>query len=177
MADITENDMLNGIPARLRGLDIDGNSISSTIQEVVAAMPIATTSQGGMMCDYHSRKLEGLIYTSIDKNKFVYKTNMNYNSDSYATFRLVILYASGIVEYADCFFILVNRGNAIYFMKSGSLLSTVKSFVLNDYIYFYFEFRQEYGRILIYPDFGLRFFELTEMTVIPGDAIFVVSMQ
>ena len=38
MADKKENAMGDGIPARLRGLDTNGNSISSTLEKVMDAM-------------------------------------------------------------------------------------------------------------------------------------------
>lgn len=177
MADIKESNMPSRVPARLRGLDNDGNSISSTMQETMAAMPLATTGQNGTMSDFHARKLEGLIFTPNDKNKFVFRTNLDYTYDSYVTFKLVILYASGVIEDADCFFMSINRGSGIYFLKSGALFSTVKSFIIDNIIYFYFEFLREYGRILIYPDFGLKVFELTDMVSIPSEAIHITSIQ
>ena len=36
--DIQENEMSGGTPARLRGLDANGNSISPTLEEVMNAM-------------------------------------------------------------------------------------------------------------------------------------------
>lgn len=47
--DIKENAMSGGTPARLRGLDANGNSISSTLAEVMNAMPVATDSAKGLM--------------------------------------------------------------------------------------------------------------------------------
>lgn len=37
--DIKENEMQNGKPARLRGIDTDGNSITPTMEEVTDALP------------------------------------------------------------------------------------------------------------------------------------------
>lgn len=37
--DIKENEMQNGKPARLRGIDADGNSITPTMEEVTDALP------------------------------------------------------------------------------------------------------------------------------------------
>ena len=42
--DIRENAMSGGTPARLRGLDANGNSISPTLTEVISAMGIHTHS-------------------------------------------------------------------------------------------------------------------------------------
>ena len=42
--DIRENAMAGGTPARLRGLDANGNSISPTLEEVMNAMGIYTYS-------------------------------------------------------------------------------------------------------------------------------------
>ena len=47
--DIKENAMSGGTPARLRGLDANGNSISPTLAEVMNAMPVATDSAKGLM--------------------------------------------------------------------------------------------------------------------------------
>ena len=38
--DIQENEMSGGTPARLRGLDANGNSISPTLEEVMNAMEL-----------------------------------------------------------------------------------------------------------------------------------------
>lgn len=101
--DIKENEMNSGKPARLRGIDVDGNSVSPTLQEVVGAMPMATTYSEGIMRAFHARKVEGVVYATSDKNLFVYKTTLNTWDDLYATFRICALYASGEIEYADCF--------------------------------------------------------------------------
>lgn len=45
--DIRENAMAGGTPARLRGLDANGNSISPTLAEVTSAMPVATMERKG----------------------------------------------------------------------------------------------------------------------------------
>ena len=47
--DIKENAMSGGTPARLRGLDKNGNSISPTLTEVISAMPVATETNNGLM--------------------------------------------------------------------------------------------------------------------------------
>lgn len=101
--DIKENEMNSGKPARLRGIDADGNSVSPTLQEVVGTMPMATTYSEGIMRAFHARKVEGVVYATSDKNLFVYKTTLNTWDDLYATFRICALYASGEIEYADCF--------------------------------------------------------------------------
>lgn len=47
--DIRENAMAGGTPARLRGLDANGNSISPTLAEVTSAMPVATMEKKGLV--------------------------------------------------------------------------------------------------------------------------------
>ena len=46
--DIRENAMAGGTPARLRGLDANGNSISPTLEEEASAMPVASLSSKGL---------------------------------------------------------------------------------------------------------------------------------
>lgn len=175
--DIKENEMNSGKPARLRGIDVDGNSVSPTLQEVVGAMPMATTYSEGIMRAFHARKVEGVVYATSDKNLFVYKTTLNTWDDLYATFRICVLYASGDIEYADCFFVCVNKAGQIYFKKVGVLTAIIKSFVLQGIVYFYMEFKTGYGRAIVYPDFNLRDFELTDMTDIPTDAEHITPIQ
>lgn len=47
--DIRENQMPGGTPAKIRGLDANGNSIAPTMGEVAKALPLATTSSKGLM--------------------------------------------------------------------------------------------------------------------------------
>ncbi|MDY3789365.1 hypothetical protein [Bacteroides fluxus] len=47
--DIRENAMGGGTPARLRGIAVNGDSISPTLEEVVSKMPVATESSKGLM--------------------------------------------------------------------------------------------------------------------------------
>lgn len=175
--DIRENEMNSRTPARLRGIDTVGNSISPTLREVVSAMPMATTYSEGIMHAFHARKIEGVVYATSDKNQFVYKTTLNTSDDLYATFRIYALYASGEIEYADCFFVCVNKAGQIYFKKVGVLTVIIKSFVLQSIIYFYMEFKAGYGRAIVYPDLNLSVFELTDMTDIPNEASHITLIQ
>ena len=59
--DIQENAMAGGTPARLRGLDANGNSISPALAEVVSAMPEATDSNKGLMSARNALLLNSLI--------------------------------------------------------------------------------------------------------------------
>lgn len=177
MADVRENEMQNGVPIKIRGIDVNESSISPTLQEVVSAMPMATTDSEGIMHAFHARKVEGLVFAPSDKNRFIYKTELNIRNDSYATFRLCALYATGIIEYADCFFICVNNAGQIYFKKVGQLTAIAKSFVIDDIVHFYLEFKAEYGRAIVYPDFNLRYFTLTNMISIPSNATYITSIQ
>ncbi len=59
--DIRENAMGGGTPARLRGLDANGNSISPALAEVVSAMPEATDSNKGLMSARDALLLKSLI--------------------------------------------------------------------------------------------------------------------
>ena len=175
--DIKENEMNSGKQARLRGIDVDGNSVSTTLQEVVGAMPMATTYSEGVMRAFHARKVEGVVYATSDKNLFVYKTTLNTWDDLYATFRICALYASGEIEYADCFFVCVNKAGQLYFKKVRVLTAIIKSFVCQGFVYFYMGFKTGYGRAIVYPDFNLRGFELTDMTDIPNDAEHITPIQ
>ena len=47
MADVKENAMTGGVPARIRALDGNGNSISPSMEEVNLAIPLATLANSG----------------------------------------------------------------------------------------------------------------------------------
>ena len=64
--DIKENAMSGGTPARLRGLDANGNSISPTIQEVASAMPVATMEGKGL-----AEKCQGRTFYSLNPEEFI----------------------------------------------------------------------------------------------------------
>ena len=76
--DIQENTMSGGTPARLRGLDKNGNSISPTLTEVISAMPVATETNNGLMqangfeqgknilSEGYNNKISAGVYSSTD---------------------------------------------------------------------------------------------------------------
>ena len=76
--DIKENAMSGGTPARLRGLDKNGNSISPTLTEVISAMPVATETNNGLMqangfeqgknilSEGYNNKISAGVYSSTD---------------------------------------------------------------------------------------------------------------
>ena len=76
--DIQENAMAGGKPARLRGLDKNGNSISPTLTEVISAMPVATETNNGLMqangfeqgknilSEGYNNKISAGVYSSTD---------------------------------------------------------------------------------------------------------------
>ncbi|MUU00521.1 MAG: hypothetical protein EP145_16885 [Bacteroides uniformis] len=76
--DIKENAMSGGTPARLRGLDKNGNSISPTLTEVISAMPVATETNNGLMqangfeqgknilSEGYNNKISTGVYSSTD---------------------------------------------------------------------------------------------------------------
>ena len=76
--DIKENAMAGGTPARLRGLDKNGNSISPTLTEVISAMPVATETNNGLMqangfeqgknilSEGYNNKISAGVYSSTD---------------------------------------------------------------------------------------------------------------
>lgn len=49
MGDVKENAMQGGVPVRLRGLKADDGSISPTMEEVTAGLPVATPNFKGLM--------------------------------------------------------------------------------------------------------------------------------
>lgn len=76
--DIQENAMSGGTPARLRGLDANGNSISPALAEVISAMPVATETNKGLMqangfeqgksilSEGYNNKISAGVYSSTD---------------------------------------------------------------------------------------------------------------
>lgn len=64
--DIRENAMSGGTPARLRGIDDNGNSISPALADVMAAMPVATDVRKGLMAADGFR--QGLVLAAGDYN-------------------------------------------------------------------------------------------------------------
>lgn len=88
--DIRENAMSGGTPARLRGLDKNGNSISPTIQEVTNAMPEATNSVKGLMSANQAFYLrETTIIGGVSGgNSTQYRLIGILNYDAYAPFRV-----------------------------------------------------------------------------------------
>lgn len=150
---------------------------ADVIDEIEKALPLATISQNGLMRDFHSRKVEGIEYSSKEKNRFVYRTGLNIEFDLYANFQINIFHSNGSIESADCFLVCVNNASEISFKNIGAFTSTIKSFIKDDILYFYFELYSGYGKIVIYPDYNLRTFELTDMTAIPSDATHITSME
>ena len=64
--DIRENAMSGGTPARLRGLDKNGNSISPTLEEVTSAIPVATMERKGL-----AEICQGRTYYTLNPNEFI----------------------------------------------------------------------------------------------------------
>ena len=64
--DIRENAMSGGTPARLRGLDANGNSISPTLTEVAKALPVATMERKGL-----AEICQGRTYYTLNPNEFI----------------------------------------------------------------------------------------------------------
>lgn len=63
MADVKENAMTGGVPARIRALDGAGNSISPTISEVTGAIPNVTESSKGLMSPIQAVVLDSMYYS------------------------------------------------------------------------------------------------------------------
>ena len=64
--DIRENAMAGGTPARLRGLDANGNSISPTVAEVTSAIPVATMERKGL-----AEICQGRTFYTLNPNEFI----------------------------------------------------------------------------------------------------------
>ena len=90
--DIKENAMSGGIPARLRGLDANGNSISPTVAEVTSAIPVATHSSKGIMSAEQAFYLSETAIIGGLAGGFPnrYKLIGILNRDAYAPFRVNI---------------------------------------------------------------------------------------
>ena len=123
--DIKENAMSGGTPARLRGLDKNGNSISPTLEEVASAMPVATETNIGLMqangfeqgkhllIEEYNNKISAGVYSSTD------------NLDNMGTGILLVLRGN---RYTDHLFI--NNSARIYIKTIRSNGEILKDWTL-----------------------------------------------
>lgn len=78
MADIKENQMPGGTPAKLRGLDANGNSITPSMTEAVNAMPVVSLSSKGLMDVKSYNKLNASCWGGKNNIYRIARTSYNY---------------------------------------------------------------------------------------------------
>lgn len=86
MGDLKENELGGGVPVKFRGIDINGKSISSTIEEVVKAVPIVTPSNNGLMPSggfiYRGRLISNTDFNDVGLSGWYFNTIGNGSGNS-----------------------------------------------------------------------------------------------
>ena len=123
--DIKENAMSGGIPARLRGLDANGNSISPTIQEVTNAMPEATDSAKGLISAGNTIVLKSLsfYYGVSGGTPTQYVRLGRFNNGHYSPIRINLSYGIwDITSRSIIDLVFTNGGGKIVISGNGNSL-------------------------------------------------------